>query len=132
MAHFCRYLLSLLICPKLTSGDMDMKKALFAFLALMSFSAVSATTISIPTDSKAKYTIIDKSLNGSMATITTMREGPSGTSYSQRLYDCTSWTVKYLGDGDTLEQMKASKPDEGMSPIVDNSIAYYIGQRACK
>lgn len=124
--------ISLLICPKPTSGDRDMKKALFAFLALMSFSAVSATTFSIPTDSKAKYTIIDKSLNGSMATITTMREGPSGTSYSQRLYDCTSWTVKYLGDGDTLEQMKASKPDEGMSPIVDNSIAYYIGQRACK
>ncbi|MET6624621.1 hypothetical protein WH002_21505 [Klebsiella michiganensis] len=109
-----------------------MKKALFAFLALMSFSAVSATTFSIPTDSKAKYTIIDKTLNGSMATITTMREGPSGTSYSQRLYDCTSWTVKYFGDGDTLEQMKASKPDDGMSPIVDNSIAYYIGQRACK
>ena len=109
-----------------------MKKALFALLALMSFSAVSATTFSIPTDSKAKYTIIDKTLNGSMATITTMREGPSGISYSQRLYDCTSWTVKYLGDGDALEQMKTSKPDEGMSPIVDNSIAYYIGQRACK
>ncbi|HHR1180428.1 hypothetical protein [Klebsiella pneumoniae] len=109
-----------------------MKKVVFLVIALMSFSAVSAITISIPTDSKAKYTIIDKSLNGSMATITTMREGSSGTSYSQRLYDCTSWTVKYLGDGDTLEQMKASKPDEGMSPIVDNSIAYYIGQRACK
>lgn len=109
-----------------------MKKALFAFLALMSFSTVSATTFSIQTDSKAKYTIIDKTLNGPMATITTMREGPSGTSYSQRLYDCTSWTVKYLGDGDTLEQMKASKPDDGMSSIVDNSIAYYIGQRACK
>lgn len=124
--------ISLLICPKPTSGDRDMKKALFALFALMSFSAVSATTFSIPTDSKAKYTIIDKNLNGSMATITTMREGPSGTSYSQRLYDCTSWTVKYLGDGDTLEQMKASKPDEGMSPIVDNSIAYYIGQKACK
>lgn len=124
--------ISLLICPKPTSGDRDMKKALFALFALMSFSAVSATTFSIPTDSKAKYTIIDKNLNGSMATITTMREGPSGTSYSQRLYDCTSWTVKYLGDGDTLEQMKASKPDEGMSPIVDNSIAYYIGQQACK
>ena len=124
--------ISLLICPKPTSGDRDMKKALLALLALMSFSAVSATTFSIPTDLKAKYTIIDKNLNGSMATITTMREGPSGTSYSQRLYDCTSWTVKYLGDGDTLEQMKASKPDEGMSPIVDNSIAYYIGQQACK
>ncbi|EIX9519321.1 hypothetical protein ACWA9T_001889 [Klebsiella pneumoniae] len=109
-----------------------MKKLALVLMLTIAFSAASATTISIPTDSKAKYTIIDKSLNGSMATITTMREGPSGTSYSQRLYDCTSWTVKYLGDGDTLEQMKASKPDEGMSPIVDNSIAYYIGQRACK
>ncbi|MHB7540121.1 hypothetical protein ACYCL0_08275 [Klebsiella pneumoniae] len=109
-----------------------MKKLALVLMLRVSFGAASATTISIPTDSKAKYTIIDKSLNGSMATITTMREGPSGASYSQRLYDCTSWTVKYLGDGDTLEQMKASKPDEGMSPIVDNSIAYYIGQRACK
>ncbi|HGI9273969.1 hypothetical protein [Klebsiella pneumoniae] len=109
-----------------------MKKLALVLMLTVSFGTASATTISIPTDSKAKYTIIDKSLNGSMATITTMREGPSGTSYSQRLYDCTSWTVKYLGDGDTLEQMKASKPDEGMSPIVDNSIAYYIGQRACK
>lgn len=109
-----------------------MKKTLLAFLALMSFSAVSATAFNIPTDSKAKYTIIDKTINGTMATITTMREGPSGVSYSQRLYDCAAWTVKYLGDGDTLEQMKASKPDESMSSIVDNSIAYYIGQRACK
>ncbi|EPL6802892.1 hypothetical protein WJI42_001207 [Klebsiella aerogenes] len=109
-----------------------MKKIALVLMLTVSFGAASATTISIPTDSKAKYTIIDKSLNGSMATITTMREGPSGTSYSQRLYDCTAWTVKYLGDGDTLEQMKASKPDEGMSSIVDNSIAYYIGQRACK
>lgn len=124
--------ISLLICPKLTSGDRDMKKTLFAFLALMSFSAVSATAFNIPTDSKAKYTIIDKTINGTMATITTMREGLSGVSYSQRLYDCAAWTVKYLGDGDTLEQMKASKPDESMSSIVDNSIAYYIGQRACK
>ncbi|ELO0974496.1 hypothetical protein ACU4M6_004257 [Raoultella ornithinolytica] len=109
-----------------------MKKVLFAIIALMSFSAASATTVSIPTDSKAIYTIIDKDMNGSMSTITTMREGPSGTSYSKRLYDCTAWTVKYLGDGDTLEQMKASRADESMSPIVDNSIAYYIGQRACK
>ncbi|HBZ8435012.1 TPA: hypothetical protein MM384_000251 [Klebsiella aerogenes] len=109
-----------------------MKKVLFVVMALMSFSAMSATTVSIPTDSKAKYTIIDKTTNGTMATITTMREGPSGVSYSQRLYDCAAWTVKYLGDGDTLEQMKASKPDESMSSIADNSIAYYIGQWACK
>lgn len=109
-----------------------MKKVLLVLIAVVSFGAGASEEIRIPTDPKATYTILEKDMNGSMTTITTMREGASGTSYSQRLYDCTAWTVKYLGDGDTLEKMKASKPDEGMSSIVDNSIAYYIGQRACK
>ena len=109
-----------------------MKKIALGLMVFVSFGALSATSISIPTDSKAKYSILEKEMNGSMATITTMREGASGISYSKRLYDCTAWTVRYLGDGDTIEQMKASKPDERMSPIVDNSIAYYLGQKACK
>ncbi|HBM2966994.1 hypothetical protein [Klebsiella michiganensis] len=109
-----------------------MKKVLLALIAVVSFGAGASEEMRIPTDPKATYIILEKDMNGSMATITTMRKGPSGASYSQRLYDCTAWTVKYLGDGDTLDKMKASKPDEGMSSIVDNSIAYYIGQRACK
>ena len=111
---------------------MNVKKAIIVLMTLASFSAISATTMSIPTDSKAKYTILDRELNGNMATITTKREGPSGVSYSKRLYDCSAWTVKYLGDGDTIEQMNSSAPDANMASIVDNSIAYYIGQKACK
>ncbi|AYL46571.1 hypothetical protein AAH500_001761 [Salmonella enterica] len=109
-----------------------MKRAVLALITLTSFGSMAATEISVPTDSKASYTILEKNLNGSMATITTKREGSSGVSYSKRLYDCSAWTVKYLGSGDTLERMRSSAPDKNMAPIVDNSIAYYIGQKACK
>ncbi|MFY9993638.1 MAG: hypothetical protein WAK61_01420 [Leclercia sp.] len=109
-----------------------MKRATVALIMLTSFGVSAATQISIPTDSKANYTILEQDLNGRMATITTKREGSSGVSYSKRQYDCSAWTVKYLGSGDTLEGMKSSVPDKNMAPIVDNSIAYYLGQKACK
>lgn len=110
-----------------------MKKiVLLALGTAITFNVFAAGVVSVPTDSRASYVVLDKSRNGDMATVTTKREGPSGTSYSKRLYDCKAWTVKYLGDGDTLEQMNSSAPDPNMAPIVDKSIAYYIGQNACR
>ncbi|MGP2486914.1 hypothetical protein ACTUTK_06970 [Pantoea ananatis] len=109
-----------------------MKRIIFAVVAMTSFGAFSAKTISIPTDTRARYTILDKVKKGSSATITTKREGPSGVSFSKRLYNCSAWTVKYLGDGETIEQMKSSKPDQNMSTIVENSIADYLGKQACR
>ncbi|WP_040903933.1 hypothetical protein [Yokenella regensburgei] len=100
--------------------------------AILSFNVLAANVVSVPTDTKASYTILDKTRNGDIATITTKREGPSGVSYSKRQYDCNAWTVKYLGDGESIEQMNSSAPDPNMAPIVDRSIAYYIGQKACQ
>ena len=100
--------------------------------AAVSFNVFAAEVVYVPTDTKASYTILDKTRDGSMATITTERKGPSGTSYSKRLYDCTAGTVKYLGDGETIEQMNNSAPDPNMAPRVDRSIACYIGQKACQ
>lgn len=108
------------------------KFVLLALGSVISFNALATGTVSVPTDPKASYVVLDKSRSGDMATITTKREGPSGSSYSKRLYDCKAGTVKYLGDGDTLEQMNSSAPDPNMAPIVEKSIAYYIGQRACQ
>ncbi|AZS56804.1 hypothetical protein C5E18_12040 [Pectobacterium parmentieri] len=110
-----------------------MNKIAIAVLLLVS-GGVSAKSyvITIPTDSKAQYTILEKGSQGGMKTIVTKRVGPSGTSYSKRIYDCKNSTVKYLGDGETLEQMKASSPDPRMSGIVYESIAYYLGVEACK
>ena len=113
--------------------ELKMKYRTFALFALACAPAFAVDLpLSVPSDSKAKYTVLQKGASGNNRTITTKREGSSGVSYSKRLYNCSESTVKYLGSGDTMEQMKASKPDPGMAPIVPGSIAYYVGAEACR
>jgi len=88
--------------------------------------------MSVPTDAKAKYTILEMGGKWPNRTIVTKRVGSSGTSYSKRLYNCSNNTVKYLGTGDTPAEMAGSKPDQNMAPIVSQSIADYVGRQACK
>lgn len=89
-------------------------------------------TLVIPTDAKATYSILGIAGEWPNRTIITKRVGSSGTSYSKRLYNCSNHTVKYLGTGNTLEEMAESKPDKNMAPIVPKSIADYVGSHACK
>lgn len=110
-----------------------MKKIVLITCLSMSASAFAASyNIDVPTDSKASYTVINKGQQGDYKTITTKRVGSSGTSYSERAYDCSAWEVKYLGTGDSIAAMKSSGADQNMSPIIDRSIAYYVGREACK
>jgi hypothetical protein len=105
-----------------------------AFLSLIisTFAYAAESPLSIPSDSKAQYFVLEKSGNGLERTIVTKRMGSSGTSYSKRLYNCKSSTVKYLGTGDSLTEMASSRADQNMAPIVEGSIAYYVGVEACK
>lgn len=110
-----------------------MSRMITAFLALALIPAVSqAANLHVPSDSKATYTILARDTSGKERTITTKRVGSSGTSFSRRLYNCADRTVKYLGTGETLEQMKSSQPDLRMGPIVSGSIADYVGAEACR
>lgn len=104
------------------------------FLSLViSASALAAEKLlSVPSDPKAQFFVLEKGGSGAERTIVTKRVGPSGTSYSKRLYDCKNNTVKYLGSGDSLAEMASSEPDPKMGPIVEGSIAYYVGLEACK
>jgi len=88
--------------------------------------------LSVPSDSNAQFFVLEKGGSGALRTIVTKRVGSIGTSYSKRLYNCTDSTVKYLGTGDSLAAMAASWADPNMGPIVQDSIAYYVGVEACK
>jgi hypothetical protein len=108
-------------------------RKLALLLALASTAALAAETpLAVPSDPKARFFVLEKAGKGAERTIVTKRVGPSGTSYSRRLYNCSNSTVKYLGNGDTLEDMKKSRPDPNMGPIVQGSIAYYVGLEACR
>lgn len=86
----------------------------------------------VPSDAKAVYTILEIDGEWPNKTIVTRRVGPSGTSFSNRLYNCSKNQVKYIGSGDSLEEMNASKPDPNMGEIVSGSIADYVGRVACQ
>lgn len=92
----------------------------------------SEKQLNIPSDPKAQYFILEKGGKGTNRTIVTKRVGSSGISYSKRLYNCANDTVKYLGTGSSIEEMSTSKADPSMGPIVQGSIAYYVGLEACK
>jgi hypothetical protein len=103
------------------------------FTLVISVAAIAGEKpLSVPSDPKAQYFVLEKSRKGVEGTIVTKRVGPSGTGYSKRLYNCLDKTVKYLGTGDSLAEMAASKPNQKMGAIVQDSIAYFVGVEACK
>lgn len=95
-------------------------------------SVVSGYEILVPSDPNAQFFVLEKSANGSLRTITTKRVSAINTSYSKRAYDCSTSTVKYIGSGNSWDAMNHSIPDSAMGPIVNESIAYYVGLEACK
>ena len=90
--------------------------------------------IAVPSDPRAKYFLIDKTpvSKTGIVIITTSRQGPSGKSFARRRVNCYNNTFKYIGDGDTWEEMLASKPSPRMGKLVRGSISYYISNFACK
>lgn len=109
------------------------KILLILFLALAAANAAAAEIpLTVPSDAGAQYFVLEKSGPNPERTIVTRRIGSSGTTYSRRLYNCNDNTVKYLGTGDSIVAMNNSRPDPKMTPIVEGSIAYYVGRYACR
>ncbi|QHF08636.1 hypothetical protein [Pseudomonas syringae] len=110
-----------------------MRNRMLAVLAVAAMPAfASETKLAVPSDTKAQYFVLERDTKGNERKITTKRVGPSGTGYSQRLVNCSAGTFKYLGDGETLKEMKASKPDGKMAPLTQGSISFYVAEAACK
>lgn len=105
---------------------------LFAAMLITSAALHAAETpLAVPTDANAKCTVLEVGGKDPHRTIVTKRVGSSGTRFAKREYNCSTGTVRYLGDGDTLAEMARSKPSPNMAPIVPRSIADYVGHRAC-
>lgn len=103
-----------------------------ALTALAWRTAHAETPLPVPSDPRAKYTVLDVNpLGNDKVEVVTKRIGPSGTSHSKRLIDCAVWTFKYTGDADTYEGMQKPLPDSPMGPLTDQSISWYVAKHAC-
>ncbi|MDA8708490.1 hypothetical protein N9M10_03870 [Hellea sp.] len=89
--------------------------------------------IKVKADPKAKYTVVNKIVRNSSGNleIVTKRTSSYGDSYSKREVSCSNMTFRYLGDGDTIEQMKNSTPSPNMSSLVRGSSSDVISRFAC-
>lgn len=87
--------------------------------------------IIVPSDAKAKYFVYDLAKrDDGMVEISTRREGPSGTSYTVRLVQCSPLRFATLADGETREGLvRATSPD--FSELVTGSISDVVSRYAC-
>jgi len=88
--------------------------------------------LDIPSDAQATYTVVQKAGTKKNPTLTTKRVDSNGESYSKRIFDCEKQITKYLGDGETLKEMKESMPEKKMYAVVVASIAWYQYKYVCK
>lgn len=94
--------------------------------------AQTGTPISVPSDPKARYWMVEgKRTSPTTVEVMTRREGPSGTSYALRQVDCANSRFRYLGEGDTLAEAKVRKTSDPMGPLTPQSISTYVSNFAC-
>jgi len=74
----------------------------------------SAKKLHVPSDPNADYFLLEALPLGNNLSVVTRRIGPSGESFSKREIDCKTTKFRYLGDGDTIEQMNAPYNVESM------------------
>jgi hypothetical protein len=89
--------------------------------------------LSVPSDARASYLILSVGKNAAgNVEIVTRRDGSSGVSYSKREVDCGSMLFRYLGSGDTPEEMQRGRPDQRMAGLVTGSISDVVSRTACQ
>lgn len=94
--------------------------------------AFSQDIVSVPSDARAKYKVLDlHKVRPGLVSITTQRDGPSGTSFAKREVDCRAKRFRYVGEGDTLEEMQRARPNGNFSKLVSGSISQVISSHAC-
>ena len=89
------------------------------------------TPIDIKTDLEGDSFIVEKGGTVSNPVLLVKRVAPNVTYYVKREFDCAAHSVRYLGEGESLEAVAASEPEAEMSPITKGSISDQLWKHAC-
>lgn len=100
--------------------------------ALGPLSAVADDTpLDIKTDVKGQYFLVEKGDNDGKPTLVVKRVTPDLNHYVKREFDCAARTVRYLGEGESLEEMAAAQPDAEAYPIEEGTIPDQLARLVC-
>ena len=95
-------------------------------------SVVQGYELRVPSDPKAVFRVLSVRGTWPMRQIVTRRESPSGLTFSEREVDCGENRIRYLGSGESPEEMRRNRHDDPFGPIVEESIAWYVAREACQ
>jgi len=90
-------------------------------------------TLSIPSDARAVYKIIEKGFNGNNPVIIFERyTAASGKLFTKTEFDCTNYKYKVMAESDNYQNLKDKQINTNMVDIVEGSIKYWQMMRACQ
>jgi hypothetical protein len=93
--------------------------------------AAQQIDFTIQTDPAGKFRQLQLDGPYTARKIITRREGPSGITYTTRIYNCQTGKFKGMGSAETPERMRSSKVETRWADRVPGSIADVVGDRAC-
>ena len=100
--------------------------------ALGPFAALAEDTpLDIKTDLRGQFFLVEKGDNDGNPTLLVKAVAGNYTHYVKREFDCVARTVRYLGRGESLEEVAAARPDAKTYPIEDGTIADQLARLVC-
>ncbi len=94
--------------------------------------AASDVPIAIKTDLEGQYFLVEQSGTASNPVVVVKRVDGTYEYYVKREFDCAAGTVRYLGEGESLEEMAAAEAEPEASPIESGSIPDQLARLLCR
>jgi len=113
-----------------------MKSMISYLLALAGLSGVltifaDETPLEIKTDLEGDYFIVSKGGTANKPMLLVKRVSSDFTYYIKREFDCEARTVRYLGEGESLEAVAVSEPEPELSAIRGGSVSDQLARLIC-
>lgn len=89
------------------------------------------TPIDIKTDLEGQYFMVEKGGTADKPTLVVKRAAPGYNHYIKREFDCAAHTVRYLGEGESLDEMNAVELDGDADPIEVGTIPDQLSRLVC-
>lgn len=109
-------------------------RAAFAATGLLAAAAAFAAEypIDLKTDVKGKFYVVEKSGTAENPVVVTRQVRPNQTThFIKRWFDCKNWTVRYLGEGETLAELQNAQPEPDSTAIAEGSIPEQLARHVC-
>lgn len=93
--------------------------------------AAADQPIDIHTDLEGQYYLVEQGGSPDRPVLLVKRIAPGIAHYVKREIDCVARTVRYLGEGESLDEIANAEPESDVHPIEKGSIADQLRRLVC-